>query len=276
MPGPTLPLRIAILTSHSAPGIEFLLDDENRGRLFDIVAVICSGTHLAEAARLERAGVTVIYRPIREFHEDRNLPLHNLNVRSEYDGEIAELLHRVNADFLFLVNYNYLVTEPLLAMYPQRIVALHDGDLTLKDSDGRRLYAGPHAVTDAILGGEPETRSSAFIVTREAAAGPLFLMSGAFPVAPLIRDVRAWGAFDVATEYASIHRRWMLQASWGPMLVKAAELLAAGYVQIVHDVAWVDGAPGPCRMGEAPVACHESASTVERGIPASCPFIAGI
>lgn len=274
MTRPPLPLRLVILTSNTAPGIDALLDDENRGPLYEIVAVISADTNLAEAARLERAGVPVIYRPIKAFHEERNLPIHNLNARADYDADIAELVHRLNGDYLFLVNYNYLVTEPLLAVLPQRIIALHDGDLTLKDGDGHRMYAGPHAVVDAILAGEPETRSCAFLVTREPGAGPLFLMSGGYPVAALVRDVRRWGAFDAATDYAVIHRRWMLQSAWGPMLVKAAELLAAGYVQVVHDVAWIDGAPGPCRMGEAPTTCRESAESLERGIPESCPFIA--
>jgi hypothetical protein len=55
------------------------------------------------------------------------------------------------------------------------------------------------------------------------------------------------------------------------MFVRLTELLAGGTMQIVGDVAWIDGAPGPCRMGEAPGACREV--PVERGIPASCPFI---
>ena len=274
MTRPPLPLRLVVLTSRSAPGIEALLDDENRGQVYEIVAVICADTHLAEAARLERAGIPLLYRPIREFHEERHLPLHNLQARSDYDAEIAELFHRMHGDYLFLVNYHYLVTDPLLATLPQRIIAFHDGDLTLKDADGHRRYAGPHAVADAILAGEPETRSSAFLVTREPGAGPLFLLSRGYPVAPLVRDVRQWGAFDVASEYAALHRRWMLQSAWGPMLVKSVELLAAGYMQVVHDVAWIDGAPGPCRMGEAPTTCSESAESLERGIPASCPFIA--
>lgn len=270
----SLPLRIAVMTSRSAPGIEALLDDENRGRLYELAAVIATEPHLAEAARIEQAAVPLLYRPIRAFHEQRSLPLRNPNARTDFDGEIAEILHRVGADYLLLVNYNYLVTEPLLATFPQRIIALHDGDLTLRDGDGRRLYAGPHAVRDALLGGETETRSSAFIVNREPGAGPLFLLSGSYPVARLATDARARGAFDVVTEYAALHRRWMLQAAWGPMLVRTAEMLAGGYVQIVKDVAWVDGAPGPCRMGEAPSACAEAAESIKQGIPASCPFIA--
>lgn len=273
MTQPALPLRIAVIASGSAPGIEQLLDDENRGRLYDIVAVIGTETHLAETARIERAGVPVILKPIRLFHEERALPIRNLRARAEFDAELTDLLQRLDTDYVFLCNYHYLVTESLLATFPQRVIAFHDGDLSRQDANGQRLYAGTHAVRDAILEGENETRSSAFVVTSKPGAGPLFLLSGSFPVARLARDARQWGAVDVVTEYAALHRRWMLQSAWGPMLRRTAELLAGGYVQIVKDVAWIDGAPGPCRFGESPAMCHEHEDEVARGIPASCPFI---
>jgi hypothetical protein len=55
--------------------------------------------------------------------------------------------------------------------------------------------------------------------------------------------------------------------------VRTLELLAGGTMQIIHDVVWIDGAPGPCRMGHAPQACHEPEAMLARGIPRSCPFI---
>lgn len=268
-----LPLRIAVIASGSAPGIEALLDDENRGRIYELVAVIGTETTLAEAARIEAAGVPVILRPIRSFHEERALPLRNLRARGEFDAELTDLLQRLDADYVFLCNYHYLVTEPLLAAFPNRVIAIHDGDLSARDEDGSRRFAGTHAVQDAVFAGANETRSSAFIVNRTVGGGPLFLLSAPFPVATLARDARKLGAIDLLTEYAALHRRWMLQAAWGPMLRRAAELLAGGYVQVVKDVVWVDGAPGPCRSGESPSMCHEHEHEIARGIPASCPFI---
>jgi hypothetical protein len=35
-------------------------------------------------------------------------------------------------------------------------------------------------------------------------------------------------------------------------------------------VVWVDGVPGPCRMGDAPAFCREQEAS---GVPVSCPFI---
>ena len=74
-------------------------------------------------------------------------------------------------------------------------------------------------------------------------------------------------------QYAELHRRWMRQSTWGPMLARTLELLAGGTTQIIGDTVWVDGAPGPCRMGEAPHTCHDPETMLARGIPRSCPFI---
>lgn len=265
--------RIAVLTSHSAPGIGSLLAQPNRGSVYDVVAVIGSEPRLSEQETIESAGVPLILQPIAEFHEHRNLPLRNLQAREEYDYETAELLHRLDADYVVLDGYRYIVTEPLLSAFPQRLIALHEGDLSLRDEDGRRPLTGLHAVRDAILGGRVETRSSAFLLTRDVGEGPLFLLGPRFPVAALARDARAWGAIDMVLAYAALHRQWMLRSSWGEMLTRTAEIVAGGTMRIVGDVVWVDGAPGPCRVGEAPSVCCDNDSAVDAAVPASCPFV---
>lgn len=180
------------------------------------------------------------------------------------------MLRKAKADWIVLAGYPWIITAPLLQAFPGRILALHDADLTLRDDDGARRYKGLHAVRDALLGGEQETRSSAFVVTEDVGEGPLFLLSGAYRVAPLAEDARRWGAADLLTAYAALHRQWMVRGAWGPMLLRIVELLAAGDIRIVGSVAWIDGVPGPCRMGEAPSICHDR--NID-GIPLSCPFI---
>ena len=70
-----------------------------------------------------------------------------------------------------------------------------------------------------------------------------------------------------------VHRDWMVRSAGGEMIAHAMGLVAAGTIRVANDVAWVDGVPGPCRMGEAPRACHVLKGEIERGIPSSCPFI---
>lgn len=262
------PLRVGILTSRRMPGLRQLLEDPNRNLTWELTLVVGSSTLLADLPLLETANVPVELRPIRQLSGFRNL-----KTRESYDDDLGELFARGKVDYVLLVGYDYIVTEPLLERYRGRIIAIHDADLTQREHD--RLFAGTHAVRDAILAGEAEIRSSVYLVTREVGRGPLLLLGAPYRLALMALDAREHGAIDFLDAYASLHREWMVSASWGPMLRRTLEMLAGGSLKIVGDVVWVDGAPGPCRMGEAPRDCFDPEAMVSRGIPRSCPFIAG-
>jgi len=267
------PLRIAILTSASAAGVERLLADPNRGAVYDIACVVSTETELAEAQLLEAAHVPVILRPLRRTLGARAMSLRNLHAREDYDRETADLLKSLQVDWIILDGYHYIVTEALLALFPDRVLGIHEADLTQLDEDGHRKYVEIHAVRRAIFAGEHETRSSMYFVTPQVGEGPLFLLSEPFPVSPIAADGLSWGAYDLVNSYARTHREWMLRAAWGRMLERAMQFIAAGTIRVAHQVAWIDGAPGPCRLGEAPRECHLHVAEIARGIPSSCPFI---
>lgn len=262
------PLRVGILTSHRLPGLRQLLEDPNRNVTWELTIVVGSEPSLAGLALLEEANIPVELRPIRQVAGFRNL-----KTREGYDDEIGELFARGRVDYVLLVGYDYIVTEPLLARYRGRVIAIHDADLTLREND--RLYAGTRAVRDAILAGEPEIRSSVYVVTRDVGRGPLLLLSAPYRLALMALDARESGAIDFLEAYAALHRDWMVSNAWGPMLRRTLEMLVAGSMKTVGDIVWVDGAPGPCRMGEAPRDCFEPEAMIARGIPRSCPFIGG-
>lgn len=238
-----VPLRVAILTSHSAPGLDHLLRDENRGAVYELAAVISSEIAFAEMEAVEAAGIPIILQPNRHYAADR-----------EFDAELAHILHHLKADYLFLIGYEHIITDPLLEALPMRILKIHEG------------------VSDSLYEGRTETRSTMVVLTEDGNE-PLFLQSQAFPVAAMARDARTWGDADLLGDYTALHRRWMIRATWGPMLIRAIEFLAAGSVKVVHDVVWIDGAPGPCRLGASPDICQKVADTIDVTIPASCPFL---
>jgi len=258
------PLRIALLTSTRGTGVEHLLADPNRGSLWNLSIVIGSEPELAESGLLEDAQVPFELRPMRLVRAFRNL-----RAREDYDHDLGDLLARLNVDAIVLDGWQYILTEAMTARFPGKIFAIHDADFSIRD---RTVYAGPHAVRDAILAGEAETRSSVYLVTREVAKGPLLLLGAPHPVAPMALDARERGDVGFLYAYAELHRRWM-HTEWGALLARTLELLAGGTMNIIGNVVWIDGAPGPCRMGEAPHACHEPEAMLARGIPRSCPFI---
>jgi folate-dependent phosphoribosylglycinamide formyltransferase PurN len=253
-------MRIGLLTARDAPGVQELLDDPHRGELYEVACIVSCDTVVPAT---EPWDVPVVHR---------GLPLRNLRLREHYDRHAAETLLSFGVDTVFVSGYPYVLTEPMLEAFAGRIVVAHDGDLTVRDDSGQRRWVGPHAVLDAIVAGEPATRNSLYFATADVGHGPLFLVSERFAVAPLVRDAVATGAYDMVEAYARLHRRWMRQW-WGALLRRSIEFLTAGVVQVVGDTVWIDGAPAPCRLGEAPDLCNERSEPAQRGIPASCPFI---
>jgi folate-dependent phosphoribosylglycinamide formyltransferase PurN len=238
-------VRIAVLSSQNAPGAAALLRDPACGPIYDISAVVSVG-------------------------RDVDRPPRNLRDREEYDLKLLRMFG--GADFLFLDNYRYLVTRPLLDAFPGRIIVVHDGDLTVT-ANGRRSYTGLHAVRNAILSGDTVTRATAFVATEEPGEGPLLLLGPAFAVSQLASSAVARGIHADFAVYAHLHRQWMVRESYGVMLRKVAELVSLGTMHVAKDTVWVDGVPGPCRLGEAPEACWSAVNPPRRGIPSSCPFI---
>jgi hypothetical protein len=238
------PLRVAILTAHGAPGVDALTSDHRFDVIYEVVAVIDGS---------------------------RRQPPRNLNNRRVFDRELAEELQAAGADFVILAGYNWIVTAPLLEAFPGKIIALHDGDLTLLDEEGQRRYKGLHPVRAALFDGLDQTRCSAFIVTEKVCEGPLFLLSAPYRVPPAAADAQRRGDAHLVSAYADVHRAWMIRDAWGLMLRRIVELLAAGTLQIVGDVVWIDGVPGPCLLGESPDVCHHEHA--QSGIPRSCPFL---
>ena len=148
-----------------------------------------------------------------------------------------------------------------------------DAEFDYLFTSDRRIAGEPHHtfvidtgdVLGAFFDGATETRTTMTLLS-----GPLFLASSPFPVPPIIENARQRGDAELIEQYAELHRKWMIEASYGAMLQKAVEFLAAGDIRIVGDVVWIDGVPGPCRMGDAPANCREQEKS---GIPVSCPYI---
>ena len=202
-------LHVAVLCSKRAPGLRSLLHHPFRGTSFEVDCVITSEEVFPEC------GVPVITHGIRTFY--RGAPIRDLNVRAVYDRFTAEMLRCLGVDVVVLLGYLYVVTEPLLLAYPDRLLNVHDG--TAK-------YPGLHATRNAILAGESATYTMVHRVTEELDGGPVVAMSEPFPVAPFARDAAASGEHDIVRAYAYAHREWMMRSAWGSLVARALEHVA--------------------------------------------------
>jgi len=137
--------------------------------------------------------------------------------REPFDAGTAAMLRRFHVGAVICLGYLYVITEPLLAAFPDRILNVHDSDLP--------RYPGLHATRDAIYAGERETRSSVHLVTPQLDAGPVLARSEAFPVAPFVHEAVARGEHDIVRAYAYAQREWMMRSTWGALAADAVERL---------------------------------------------------
>lgn len=228
MPTPlNRPLKIAVLCSGRAPGLLHVLNrDSRRGTAYKIVCCITSHETFAEEVRVERRGIPCIPHPIVDFCHAHGARFTDLEARAEYDRATVEMLETYRPDVVILDRYLLVLTEPMLRAYPGRIVSIHAADLQLRAADGTVRYPGLHAVRNAILGGETDTRATAHIVTPQVDDGPVLLRSWAFPVPPVARWARAHEASDVLRASAWAHQEWMLREAWGSMMARTIELVS--------------------------------------------------
>jgi folate-dependent phosphoribosylglycinamide formyltransferase PurN len=229
MLSPRVPLRVAVLCSHRAPGLVHVLGrDRNRGPLYEIVCCVTSEATFAEEVRVERRGIPTIPHPIQAFYGVVGRPVRDLDARREYDERTVRKLAPFKPDLIVLSSYLYLLTEPMLEAFPNRIINIHHSDLLARRPDGGPRYPGLRAVRDAILAGEHETRASAHIVNEELDAGPVILRSWPFPVPEVARWATLRQASDVLRSVAFAQTEWMLRSAWGPMIARSIEVLAHG------------------------------------------------
>ena len=226
------PLRVAVLCSHRAPGLLYLLNRcPDRGATYEIVCCVTSERTFAEENRVERRGVPTLARPIREFYERRGASLtRDMDVRAEYDAETLESIEPFLPDVLVLDGYLYLVTAPLLRAFPNRIVNLHFSDLTLRRRDGAPIFPGIRAVRDALQAGCHETRTTVHLVNDVPDGGAPLVRSWPFPVSPLVEDLRTQHAPEVFEAYVYAHEQWMMRTASGPLIAAALRLLATSAV----------------------------------------------
>jgi folate-dependent phosphoribosylglycinamide formyltransferase PurN len=226
--GPRTPLRVAVLTTSRAPGLDHLLDrDPNRGRLYELAGVVATDPASDALARAGASWIPAQIHDLRLFCHSRGGRTGDLGLRREFDAETVRLLDPHRPDLVVLCGYLHVLTEPMLDRFPGRILNIHDADLNLTGADGRPRYRGLRSTRDAVMAGETETRSSVHLVTREVDIGPLLLRSEPFPVHALVDDARRWGAADILNAYAFAQREWMMRACWGPLLARSIALMAA-------------------------------------------------
>jgi folate-dependent phosphoribosylglycinamide formyltransferase PurN len=230
---PHHPLRVAVVCSHRAPGLLYLLNQSpDRGFVYEIVCCVATEPTFVEEVRVERRGIPTLSNPIADFYAHRGADIRDLDVRAEYDRRTLAMIEPFLPDLILLDGCLYLVTAPLLERFRNRVLNLHFADLTLRTRSGAPQFPGVRAVRYALAAGERETRATVHLVDAMPDAGPPIVRSWPFPVSPLVADLRGTEALDVFKAYAYAHEQWMLRTVSGPLMAAALRLVSGGAVQL--------------------------------------------
>lgn len=242
--------RVAVLCSTRAPGLPELLEADAQARGWTLAGVITSDPECRALPDLARSGVLTAVHDIRQFYRARGARLGDLAIRREYDYVTVDVLDALGIDLVVLCGYLHIVTAPLLEAYGDRVINVHDADLTLLDEHHLPRYRGLRSTRDAVFAGERETRSTVHVVTADVDVGPPIVRSGAFATHPMVNEARRWGAAstDMLKAYAYAQREWMMRATWGALLIRAIELMARGEVRVLDGRAVVRGGFGPVEL----------------------------
>ena len=225
-------LKVAVLSTSRAPGLDYLLGhDPRRGRIYEIVTLAVTDPEHRDVPTARAAHLPILVRDFAGFYAGRGARRRDLAVRADFDRDTAEALHAIGTDLVIACGYLHILTRPMLDAFPDRVINVHDADLAVLDAKGGPRFRGLHSTRDAILAGEPETRSTVHLVTPEVDVGPVLLRSRAFPVHQMVHEARRWDAIDILKAYAYAQREWMMRASWGRLMSDAIVMCAESLEQ---------------------------------------------
>lgn len=226
------PMRVAVLCSRRAPGLERLIEETRTRQEYEIVCIVSTEPDAGDST-LRGSRAPVLTHDIRAFCAARAPRVaYDREARHAYDSETVERLRPYAPDVVVLDGYLYLLTSPMLRAYPNRIINLHFSDLTVRQPDGRPTYPGIRAVRDAVLDGSTETRGTVHLVDGEPDGGAPLLLSWPFAVAPVAARAREWNRQDMLKAYVYAHQEWMMREVSGPLLVSALHLIASGRISL--------------------------------------------
>jgi folate-dependent phosphoribosylglycinamide formyltransferase PurN len=222
------PRRIAVLCSGRAPGLLHLLPRSDAAREWRIACCLTSEDRFEFEDDVARSGVPIIHHAIHRYYAEHasDARLSDRNVRQAFDAETVKLLDGYQPDLVILAGYLWLLTQPMLTRFENRIINVHHADLLLRSASGAVRYPGLRAVRDAILAGERETRCTAHLVTDRLDEGPILARSAPFPVPEIAAWARSHGEHDVLRRVIWAHQEWMLRAAFGPLMERALDSLA--------------------------------------------------
>ena len=198
--------RIAVLVSGGGTNLQALIDAQGRGELIGgrLAAVVSSNPDAYALERARRAGIPACTVARRDFPSGR-----------EMTRAIVERLRELDIDLVVLAGFLHILTEEIVAAYPNAILNVHHALIPSFCGAG---YYGLHVHEAALAYGVKVTGATVHFVNEEPDGGPIVLQKAV--------EIQEWDTPEV------LQRRVMEQAEW-KILPQAVSLFCEGRLSVV-------------------------------------------
>ena len=195
------PLKIGVLISGSGTNLQALIDAIKMGELdAEIVLVVSSRPSAAGLKRAAAAGIPTLALS-REIYADP----------WDADEVIATELKRAGAEYIVMAGYMRKVHEPLLALWPDRVVNIHPALLP--------SFQGAHGIQDAYDRGVKVTGVTVHFANAVYDQGPIIAQEP-------VRVEEGWTVEELEAAIHEVEHR---------LYLRVVQLLADGRVNVTAD-----------------------------------------
>ena len=195
------PLKIGVLISGSGTNLQALIDAIKMGELdAEIVLVVSSRPSAAGLKRAAAAGIPTLALS-REIYADP----------WDSDEVIATELKRAGAEYIVMAGYMRKVHEPLLALWPDRVVNIHPALLP--------SFQGAHGIQDAYDRGVKVTGVTVHFANAVYDQGPIIAQEP-------VRVEEGWTVEELEAAIHEVEHR---------LYPRVVQLLADGRVNVTAD-----------------------------------------
>ena len=197
--------KIAVLVSGGGTNLQALIDARNRGDIVggEIAAVISSKPGAFALERAAKAGIPGYVVARKEFPSNRAMTL-----------ALVDKLQELDIDLVVLAGFMVILTEEMVAAYPNAIINVHPALIPSFCGEG---YYGLHVHEKALEYGVKLSGATVHFVSEECDGGPIILQK-AVPV-------------EEGDTPETLQRRIMEQAEW-KILPEAVSLFCQDRLQV--------------------------------------------
>jgi len=262
------PMRVFGMFSGGASSLRAMLDDPNRGDLYELVGTLTNDPKAFGIEYMETVHIPVEKVSFKKFCRENGLdpsdsPDPNSSIsRGGYSEKVIKTIESYQPHIIALSGFMLLMPNSFLQEFNNRVLNVHPADtailtgpnverlyvgnlsptevaILMGDNQLRRKFVGGNAVYDAVMKGEEYTLSTIFLVRPGKDTGPNIVQSRRFSV-----DIPQGVPPE---EYSKYLQEEMKLEGDGPAYLEALKLLATGRLGIGKDgiTVFLDGGPLP-------------------------------